>query len=245
MSTILLFHITAGAIALLTGAAALTFAKGSPRHRAAGTIFFYAMLAMASLGGLVAIAKPIATYVNSLASGVTLYLVATSWMAVRRPERTVGAFDYAALAWIAAIAAWGFSLGLQAPIREPGVAGNFPTFPYFMFGSIALIAALGDVRMLARGGVAGSRRMTRHLWRMGVALLIAAMSFFLGQADEFPQAVREAKLLVVPVVALPVIAVAAVTLYWFVRARFTRWWREDEPAAEVAVEPAALVVPAQ
>jgi len=40
-----------------------------------------------------------------------------------------------------------------------------------------------DVRMLARGGVLGARRIARHLWRMCFGLFIAAGSFFLGPSN--------------------------------------------------------------
>ena len=33
-------------------------------------------------------------------------------------------------------------------------------------GSVCLLAAAGDVRMLVRGSVLGAKRITRHLWRM-------------------------------------------------------------------------------
>jgi putative ABC transport system permease protein len=59
--------------------------------------------------------------------------------------------------------------------------------------------------------------LTRHLWRMSFALLIAAMSFFLGQAKVFPQPVR-----IYPLLALPVLAVLVTMLYWLWRVRARR-----------------------
>jgi hypothetical protein len=49
-----------------------------------------------------------------------------------------------------------------------------------------LLAAVGDVRMLARGGITGARRIGRHAWRMSFGLFIATGSFFLGQQQVFP-----------------------------------------------------------
>lgn len=47
---------------------------------------------------------------------------------------------------------------------------------------------------------------------------IATASFFLGQADEFPAALRNPALL-----AMPVVAVLLLLVYWTVRVRFLSW----------------------
>ena len=54
--------------------------------------------------------------------------------------------------------------------------------------SIPLLAAIGDLRMLLRGGISGTSRITRHLWRMCYGLFIATGSFFLGQQQVFTRA---------------------------------------------------------
>jgi hypothetical protein len=56
--------------------------------------------------------------------------------------------------------------------------------------------------MIVRGGVFGARRIARHLWRMCMALLFAALSFYPGQARLFPKWLRETNLLYVPAVLL-------------------------------------------
>jgi hypothetical protein len=53
----------------------------------------------------------------------------------------------------------------------------------FFMGSVMLLAAAGDVRMVVRGGVFGAKRIARHLWRMCFGLFIAAGSFFLGPSN--------------------------------------------------------------
>jgi hypothetical protein len=60
---------------------------------------------------------------------------------------------------------------------------------FFMAG-VPLLAAAGDIRMLASGGIAGRQRITRHLWRMCFGLFIATGSFFLGQQQVFPAFLR-------------------------------------------------------
>ena len=53
----------------------------------------------------------------------------------------------------------------------------------FFMGSVELLAAAGDVRMLVRGGVLGAKRIARHLWRMCFGLFTASGSFFLGPSN--------------------------------------------------------------
>jgi hypothetical protein len=80
--------------------------------------------------------------------------------------------------------------GLQAAYAPEGSQHDFPAAPYFVFGSVALLFAAGDIRMLVRGGVSGPKRIVRHLSRMSIAFFIAAASFFLGQQKVMPAYMR-------------------------------------------------------
>jgi hypothetical protein len=62
-----------------------------------------------------------------------------------------------------------------------------------------------------------ARRLARHLWRMCYALFIASMSFFLGQTDEIPEALR-----ITPLLVLLAFLPALVMLYWLWRVRYRR-----------------------
>jgi uncharacterized membrane protein len=218
MSGILVVHVGAGAIAMLAGAAALALRKGSARHRAAGNIFFAAMLAMAGIGGFIALTKPVTASVNGMLAALALYFAATAWATVRRPERRIGWFDYVALAAALAIGGTAITLALNAPIHEPGVPVGIPAVIYYIFAAPALIGAAFDLGVILRGGLSGKSRIGRHVWRMGLALYIAASSFFIGQERVFPQAVREAG-----VQYLPVLILIVLTIFWAVRVRFTGW----------------------
>ena len=95
-----------------------------------------------------------------------------------------------------------------------------PAFMSFVFAGILLLAAAGDIRMLARGGISGRPRVVRHLWRMCFALFIATGSFFLGQPQVFPPALRGSVYLVVlAVFPLPLM------VYWLIRVRFRNAYR--------------------
>jgi len=65
--------------------------------------------------------------------------------------------------------------------------------------------------------VRGASRIARHLWRMSTALLIAAFSFFLGQAKVIPKPIR-----IYPLLMVPPLIVLAVMLYWLWRVRARR-----------------------
>jgi hypothetical protein len=74
--------------------------------------------------------------------------------------------------------------------------------------------------MLVRGSLLGTQRIVRHLWRMNVAFLIAALSFFLGQQKVMPASWRGSKWLFVP----PLL-VLVMLIYWVVRVMFTKKYR--------------------
>ena len=91
---------------------------------------------------------------------------------------------------------------------------------HFIMGSVMLLAAAGDVRMLVRGGVFGAQRIVRHLWRMCFALFIATGSFFLGQQQVFPAFLRKSNVLFVPAL-LPLVLL----IFWLFRVRFTNTYK--------------------
>jgi hypothetical protein len=89
-------------------------------------------------------------------------------------------------------------------------------FPLFIFGVIALMAGVGDLRMIRAGGIQGIPRLKRHLWRMSVALFIAAASFFLGPVRRIPEPLRIPALRLLPLVVLVIMT------YWLWRFRRKR-----------------------
>lgn len=211
MSTMLLIHICAATIAMLAGAFAVFFRKGSSWHAAAGTVFFVSMLAMTSSGFYVAAFVKL-NRLNVMMSILTFYLVATAWMAAKRRVAKVGIVDWLALLIVLGDAIRGITWGIGVAGR-----GSSTAVVYFVFGSIALLCAVGDVRMIARGGYTGPKRIARHLWRMCFAFWIALMSFYPGQAKLFPESWRKTNLLMMP--ALVLIVYMFVSLFRTVRSR--------------------------
>ena len=222
LSALLMFHITAGSVGLLSGAAALFARKGAWLHRAAGNAFFIAMMLMSVAGAVLAVLKPAAAAFNAIVAAITIYMVATSWMTVMRKERGTGAFDIAALLGVVAIAAAGLLIGVEAANTPKGV-GGIPAFLFYAFAVVAALAALADLSVIMRGGVAGAQRIARHLWRMCSALFLGTLAFFVGQgAKVFPTWIRETGLL-----PAPLLIVLAIMLFWLVRVLMTNWYAKQ------------------
>jgi hypothetical protein len=214
-STLLLFHICGAIFGLLSGTAALIFRKGRRRHRMAGNVFFLSMLVMSASGA--AIAAFIRPNLGNVFGGVvTFYLVASGWLTVLRKEGETGQTEVGLLLVALAVGGGGLLYGWEAAHSATGLKEGYPPAPYLVFGSLSLWSAGFDIRMLVRRGISGSPRIARHLWRMCVALLIAAFSFFTGKQQHFPVAIRGSQLL-----NLPMIVILMVMVYWLIRVRVT------------------------
>lgn len=191
-------HISMGLVGILSGAAALTVRKGSRAHEMVGHVFFVSMLIMASMGATLAM-----TYApnrgNVMGGGLTFYMVATAWATVRRRPGETGRMEVALALLGAAVGIAGYTFGSMAAFSPTNTLDKYPPPLFFIFGSVALLLAAFDVRMIARGGVAGVARLTRHLLRMCLAMFMATASLFLGQPKVFPMALRHSGLLPVPV----------------------------------------------
>ena len=200
MELLPLLHICAATVGLLSGYLAMLLRKGTSVHRVTGSIFVVSMLTMsASAAYLAAFVSP--NRLNVVAALLTFYLVATAWWTARRRDGGRSSLDLAGLLLVTAVAVMGLTFGREARF----------------FGIVASLFVISDVRMLVRGGVSGPRRIARHLWRMCLALLIATLSLYPGQAKLFSQPVRETGLLFVPHVFL-----VAAMIFWMVRVRKRR-----------------------
>lgn len=214
----LVLHISAGILGLISGAFAMTFRKGSERHRMAGDIFVVAMLTMGLCGSYLALLKH---QTNNVFGGLlTFYLITTAWLSGKQRDEGPGIFDWGALAMALAIGTSLFTLGVRVMNGQAEGQAGVPIGMYFFMGSIPLLAAVGDVRVLARGGISGRPRLVRHLWRMCFGLFIATGSFFLGQQQVFPEALRKQYILA-PLAILPLFLL----IYWVVRVKFSARWR--------------------
>jgi uncharacterized membrane protein len=214
-SPILLIHICAGTLGMLSGFVAVFLRKGSRRHGVAGNVFVVSMLSLSATGVYLATLK--SQPGNILGGALTFYLVATAWMTARRKEAATGIFDWVALLVVSTLGVVEVTFGTEAAMSATGVKFGYPPGPYFVFGGVALLATVGDIRMLVHGGVSGAQRIGRHLWRMCFGLFVAAASIFLARPHLFPAIFRKTGLLFL-LSFLPLILM----IYWMLRVRFTK-----------------------
>jgi hypothetical protein len=227
MSPILAVHITGGTLGLMTGAAALAFRKGSRWHALAGKVFVASMLTMAVGATCLAIQKHQS---GNIGGGIlTFYMILTAWLTARRHDGTTSKFDWLAMLIPLALGSLTWLSGIQK-LRTPGPPPDgVPAGMNLFLGSVMLLAAAGDVRMLLRGGISGTKRIARHLWRMCFGLFIASGSFFLGPSNRplrflsalglrqhfFKDLLRQEVLLLLAVLPLLML------IFWLIRVRFT------------------------
>ncbi len=222
-SPLLPVHISAGIVGIVSGTAAMSFRKGSPRHALAGKVFVAAMLTLASSAVYLAIMK---NQVGNILGGTfAFYLVATAWATARRGDGKTGIFDWAAMLIPLLVGGALLILGFGV-VYGYAKSNGVPTAMYFVMGSVMLLAAAGDIRMLARGGVFGAKRIVRHLWRMCFGLFIATGSFFLGQQQVFPSWLRGS-----PVLFIPALLPLALLIFWLLRVWFSGTYRKKVVAA--------------
>lgn len=210
LSAILAVHIAGGLAAVMSGFAAVGARKGGRVHKLAGMGFFVAMLV---LGVTASILEPFRQSGpgSPLVGVLVCYFVLTSWVTARRHDGRAGWFEM-----VAAAAALGTG-GLMLVTASTGGATPTPVGlgPVFAIGSLCLYAGLLDLAVVLRRKLTPVQRLSRHLWRMCCAFFIASGSFFLGQQDVLPAAVRGSPLLFVLG-----FAPLAIMLFWLVRIRF-------------------------
>jgi uncharacterized membrane protein len=242
-SPIMVVHLCAGTLGLVSGTAAMSFRKGSPRHVLAGKVFVASMLTMAVGAVYLAITRH---QPNNIGGGIlTFYLIGTAWLTARRRDGETSRFDWVAMLIPLAIGIFTWMVGIKVVLSGASSQDGVPVGMTFFMGSVCLLAAAGDVRMLVRGGVLGAKRIARHLWRMCYGLFIAAGSFFLGPQNRplrllsavgigqhLPPALFSTTLYLILTV-LPLILL----IFWLVRVRFTNAYKgKSMPLAPTSLD---------
>jgi uncharacterized membrane protein len=217
-------HIFAGFVALLSGATAMSSKKGGGLHKKAGLVFVGSMAIMATSGSIMAARLP--ERLSVIGGTLAVYLILSSLLTVRRPVESSRGMIVGLILFAVGVGAYGMYLGNIALSSLGAKLDGMAAPGYFLFGSIAWASALLDVRTLMAGRIQGVQRLVRHLWRMEFAMFIAAASFFLGQAQVFPEPVRKISLL-----AIPVVVVIAHGLYWLGRLLLKRKAKPLDPTA--------------
>jgi hypothetical protein len=228
-SPILGLHVAAGMVGLVSGGAAIIFRKGSERHALAGKVFVASMLTMGASAVYLAARKHDDA---NLGGGIlTVYLITTAWLTARRRDGETSRFDWVALLVPLALGVLSWTHGIQMARAGAKEGALFVGMSFFM-GSVMLLAAAGDLRMLVRGGVFGKGRIVRHLWRMCLGFFIATGSFFMGQGSKiFPSVFRQSAWMMIPAF-FPLVLL----IFWVLRVRFTDAYKRMFMAGTGAVQ---------
>jgi hypothetical protein len=215
--TVLLVHIVAGALGIVSGTVALFAAKGANLHRKSGMLFVFSMVAMAITASVVAVSVG-----RSVLEGLLpAYFVITGLTTVRPPSAGARRLDIGAMAVALGVGLANLAFGFDLLASGVRVVNGVPVPMIVFLGAVALLSALGDARQIRSGGLRGARRIARHLWRLCFALWIATGSFFLGQADKVPASLRHMALLM-PLAMAPLFVMA----YWLWHVRFKKTFRD-------------------
>jgi len=135
-SPILAVHICAGSLGLLSGTAAMSFRKGSPRHVLTGKVFVASMLTMAVVAVYLAIARH---QPNNISGGIlTFYLIGTAWLTARRRDGETSRFDWVALLIPLALGIFTWMNGLKVVRSGASSQDGVPVGMSFFMGSVML-----------------------------------------------------------------------------------------------------------
>jgi hypothetical protein len=140
-SPILMAHIFAGTIGLLSGTAAMFLRKGSPRHVLAGKVFVASMLTMAVLAVYLAIVRH---QPNNIGGGIlTFYLIGTGWLTAKRKDGVTSRFDWVVLLIPLALGTLTWMNGLKVVSSGASSQDGVPVGMIFFMGSVMLLAGGG------------------------------------------------------------------------------------------------------
>ena len=166
----------------------------------------------------------------------TFYLIGMAWLTARRRDGGTSRLDWLALLIPLGLGILTWLTGINLVRSGASSQDGVPVGMTLFMGSVMLLAAAGDVRMLLRGGVLGAKRIARHLWRMCFGLFIAAGSFLLGPSNRplrllssvgvaqhlSPALFSTGLYLILTVLPL------ALFVFWLVRVRFTGAYKRHE-----------------
>jgi uncharacterized membrane protein len=221
-------HIIGGSIAIVAGFISVFAVKGLKLHRKSGMIFVYSMIVLSLTGAVIATLRHQPP--NIIGGSLAFYMVITAFLTVRPRDQWSRRMDAGAFLIGTAVSVLIIKLGFDALNTVTGRMNGVPAGMMLFLGSVAVLATLGDVRMMLAGGLQGAQRIARHLWRMCFSLFIASGSFFLGQAKVIPKPIR-----ILPLLAIPPLMPLLLMLFWLARVLLTKWYRRRAGSWKPAV----------
>lgn len=206
-------HFAVGLASIVAGTVALSVTKGARLHKRSGMIFTAAMVVL----GVTAMG--IGLYENNMGQvfgGLLAFYFVVSAMLTVKSLPGIGQGANTALMVVAFICAAALFYGGVVEWMDPSipVIGRPRVFPPLIGGSLLLLAAIGDLHAIRTGGLQGTQRLARHLWRMCFGFFVATGSFFLGQMAFVPEPLR-----VMPLLLVLAFAPILLLFFWLWRVR--------------------------
>ena len=175
---------------------------------------------------------------NILGGTLTFYLGLTAGVTAKCRDGAIGIFGWVAFLIVLAVGAFNMAYGLEAARSQTALKYGYPPGPYLFLGSVALLAAAGDVGVLARPGIVGAQPIARHLSGLCFGLLIAVSSVFLARQQQPPAVLRKTGVFFLSFRPL------ILMIFRLARVLFTRYvihmnvsgWQEQARAAPAAHE---------
>ena len=140
------------------------------------------------------------------------YFVVTSFSVIKQKPGSSNLIDRL-MAGTAVMLTGGYIYYAVKASQVPGgELGGFGSSAFIVFGAVALVCVVFDIRFVLKGGLVGKARILRHLWRMFFPLFMATAAFFLGQAKLFPEALQNIAFLLFPVALILILMVCWIAI---------------------------------
>ena len=208
-------HMATGTLAVLSGLLGLFVSKGSGIHRIAGRISTCTVILLGATGIVLAQQAPMA--ISAVAGAVIIHLVITGSLAARARPGALQVVDTAAPLISLAIGLISLAYASEAWLSTDGLKDGFTATPYGVFGILMLMVAALDLKHRLNAEPTIAARRCRHIWRMSIALFIAAGSLFTGPgATAFPAWLQASGWL-----SFPEPLILLTMIYWLIRLRFS------------------------
>jgi len=174
---ILMIHIAAGLIVILTGITVLIIHKGGRRHRQLGWIYFWAMMGI-SISGVGLLLVDRFNLFLLLIAVLTFYISYTGVRSFRRVADRINLLDYCAAGAALLAGLLSTAHGTYNFIRLAVFSPNALLF--FLFGVFLSFNAWSDLQWYKMPSImTGQWRVRYHITRMGGSFIAAITAFAL------------------------------------------------------------------
>jgi uncharacterized membrane protein len=196
---LLIIHIAAGAIGLITGTINLINRKGDRLHKRIGFVFTYAMIAAGISAIILSILHP--NYFLTMVGVFTIYMVSTAYRYIRlrltEVDNDPKAFDWLLTVSMGLAGLLFISLGVKTLM-----ASHTFGIVYIVFGLISLLFVRTDIKNYRGKAAHRNYWLLAHLQRMTGGYIAALTAFLVVNSDYFPSMIPGVVLWLLPTAVL-------------------------------------------